>query len=105
MGAFDLNLCHDLDLEFSRSNIELGISRLKMVQLPGNKKTNIFIEFQASNVTLRLDFGHDLDPEFSRSNMEFAMLKPKYLIAMKSRSHGILHRLDSFHTINPGSSC
>ena len=31
-------LGHDLDLEFSRSNVEFAISQPKMVELPGNKK-------------------------------------------------------------------
>ena len=34
--GFDLD--HDRDLEFSRSNMELAISRPKMVRLPRNKK-------------------------------------------------------------------
>ena len=34
--GFDLG--HDLDLEFSRSNIEFAISQPKMVQLPRNEK-------------------------------------------------------------------
>ena len=34
--GFDLG--HDLDLEFSRSNIELAISQPKMVRLPRNEK-------------------------------------------------------------------
>ena len=32
------DLCHDLDLEFSRSNMELAISLPKMVRLPRNEK-------------------------------------------------------------------
>ena len=34
----DLDLGHDLDLEFSRSNMELAISLPKMVRLPRNEK-------------------------------------------------------------------
>ena len=41
--GFDLG--HDLDLEFSRSNIEFAISQPKMVWLP-RKKANISIELQ-----------------------------------------------------------
>ena len=56
---FDLG--HDLDLEFSRSNIEfpICISRPKVVQLP--RKKNISIELQASNVTNVFDLDHNLD--------------------------------------------
>ena len=46
-------LGHDLDLEFSRSNMEFAISQPKMVRLP------------------------DLDLEFSRSDIEFAISQPK----------------------------
>ena len=57
---FDLG--HDLDLEFSRSNMEFAISQPKVVQLPQNEKHfNISIALQASNVTNGFDFGHDLD--------------------------------------------
>ena len=38
---FDLG--HDLDLEFSRSNIELAISRPKMVLLPQNEKQTYWL--------------------------------------------------------------
>ena len=58
-SGFDFG--HDLDLEFSRSNIEFAISQPKMVRLPRNKKANISIEFQASNVTNGFDLDHNLD--------------------------------------------
>ena len=45
--------------------------------IAAKRKTNISIEFQASNVTLRSDVGHDLDLEFFRSNMELAIFQPK----------------------------
>ena len=32
------NLGHDLDLEFSRNNMEFAISQLKMIQLPQKEK-------------------------------------------------------------------
>ena len=41
------------------------------------RKTNILIEIQASNVTFEFDLGHDLDLDYSRSNMEFAIPQPK----------------------------
>ena len=52
---------HDLDLEFSRSNIEFAISQTKMVRLPQNEKANISIELQASNVTNGFELYHNLD--------------------------------------------
>ena len=55
------DLCHELDLEFSRSNIELAISHPKKVRLPRNEKANILIYFQASNVTNGFDLDHKLD--------------------------------------------
>ena len=36
--AIRFDLCHDLDLEFSRSNIEFPISQPKVVRLPRNEK-------------------------------------------------------------------
>ena len=46
---FDLG--HDLDLEFSRSNMELAISQPKMARLPWNEKQ-----------TYRLNFRHQMWP-------------------------------------------
>ena len=73
--GFDLG--HDLDLEFSRSNIEFAISQPKMVRLPRNEKQTYRLNSKAPNVTIRFDLGHDLDLEFSRSNMEFPISHPK----------------------------
>ena len=56
---FDLG--HDLDLQFSRSNIEFAISQPKIVRLPRNEKANISIELQASNVTNGFELDHNLD--------------------------------------------
>ena len=60
--GFDLG--HDLDLEFSRSNVEFAISQPKMVRLPRKKKQTYRLNSKASNVTIRFDLGHDLDLEF-----------------------------------------
>ena len=64
------DLCHDLDLEYSRSNIEFPISQPKMVRLPRNEKQTyrlnsraqmwsstiiLTFEFWRSNVTLTFD--------------------------------------------------
>ena len=73
--GFDLG--HDLDLEFSRSNIEFAMSQPKMVRLPRNQKQTYRLNSKASNVTIGFDLGHDLDLEFSRSNMEFPISQPK----------------------------
>ena len=54
--GFDLD--HDLDLEFSRSNIELAISQPKIVQLPRNKKQthrlNSRLQMWPSGLTLAM---------------------------------------------------
>ena len=47
-----VDFCHDLDLEFSRSNMEFAISQPKMVWLPQNKKQTQF------DWTLGLKFDH-----------------------------------------------
>ena len=53
---FDLG--HDLDLEFSRSNIELAISQPKMVRLPRNEKQthrlNSRLQMSPSGLTLAM---------------------------------------------------
>ena len=73
--GFDLG--HDLDLEFSRSNMEFAIYQPKMVRLPWNEKQTYRLNSKASNVTIRFDLGHDLDLELSRSHMEFPISQPK----------------------------
>ena len=55
------DLCHDLDLKFSRSNIEFAISQPKMGRLPRNEKQTYRLNSKASNVTIRLDLDHNLD--------------------------------------------
>ena len=72
-----IDLGYDLDLEFSRSNLEIAISQSKLVWVPRNQKQTYLLNFKASNVTIRLDLGHNLDLEFSRSNMEFPISQPK----------------------------
>ena len=87
---FDLG--HDLDLEFSRSNMEFSISQPKVVPLPQNKKQTyglnsrpqmwpmcltltitLTFEFWRSSVTFTFDRTHDLDHGFSWSNFEIAV--------------------------------
>ena len=57
--AIGFDLGHDLELEFSRENIEFAISQPKVVRLAQNKKQTS-IELQASNVTNGFDHDHDL---------------------------------------------
>ena len=57
--GFDLG--HDLDLEFSRSNIEFAISQPKMARLPRNEKQTYRLNSKASNVTIRFDLDHNID--------------------------------------------
>ena len=56
--GFDLG--HDLDLDFSRSNMEFAISQPKMVRLPRNEKQTYRLNSKASNVTIRFDLDHNL---------------------------------------------
>ena len=88
--GFDLG--HDLDLEFSRSNIEFAISA-KNGLITTKWKANISIELKASTVTIRIDLGHDLDLEFSRSNIEFAISRPKMVQLPRSKKQA--YRLNS----------
>ena len=62
----------DLDLEFSRSDMDFAISQQKMVRL--SRKTNLSIEFWASNVTIRFDLGYNLDLEFAVSQPKMVSL-------------------------------
>ena len=73
--GFDLG--NDLDLEFSRSNMELAISLPKMVQLSQNEKQTYQSVSRPQMWPSDFNLGHDLDLEFSKSNMEFAISQPK----------------------------
>ena len=73
-----VNFCCDLDLQFSRSNMEFAISQPKMSPIATKRKANISIELKASKMIIGFDLDHDLDLEFSRSNMEFAISQPKW---------------------------
>ena len=83
---------HDLDLEFSRSNMEFPISQPKVVRLPRNEKQTyrlnsrpqmlpmsltltitLTFEFWRSSMILTFDHTHDLDHGFSWSNFEIAV--------------------------------
>ena len=90
----------DLDLEFSRSNMEFPISWPKVVRLPRNEKQTYWLnprpqmwpmgltfaitltfEFWRSNVTLTFDRTHDLDHGFSWSNFEIAVSQNRRAVA------------------------
>ena len=55
--GFDLG--HDLDLGFSRSNLEFAIPQPKMVRLPQNEKQTY--RLNSKNVTNGFDLDHNLD--------------------------------------------
>ena len=59
--TIEFDLCHDIDLKFSRSNIEFAISHPKMVRLPRNEKQTYRLNSKASNVTIRFDLAHNFD--------------------------------------------
>ena len=56
---FDLG--HDLDLEFSRSNMDFLLYLNPKWSDCHESKANISIELQALNVTNGFDLGHNLD--------------------------------------------
>ena len=93
--AIRFDLGHDLDLEFSRSNLEFAISQPKMVRLPRNDRLNS----KASNVAIRFDLGRDLDLEFSRSNMGFPISQPKVVRLPKNEKQ--TYRLNSLSQMWP----
>ena len=57
------------------------------------RKANIWIELQASNVTIGFNLDHDLDLDFSRSNMEFAISQPKMVRLPRNKKQ--TYRLNS----------
>ena len=92
--GFDIG--HDLDLEFSRSNVEFAISLTKMVRLPRNEKQTYRL---SPGTQIRFDPGHHLELEFSKSNMELAISQQKNgLIAKKRKAK---YRLNSMPQMWP----
>ena len=57
-GIIEFDLGHDLDLKFSRSNMEFAISQTKMFRLPRNEKPTYQLKFRPemgpSGLTLAL---------------------------------------------------
>ena len=66
---FDLD--HDIDLEFSRSNMEFPISQPKVVQLPWNEKQTYWLNSRCQMWPMGLTF------EFSRSNVILTIWWPR----------------------------
>ena len=64
---FDLG--HDLDLDFSRSNVEFAISQPKMVRLPRNKKQTYRMNSRPQMWPMGLTLAVTFIFEFSRSNV------------------------------------
>ena len=89
--GFDLG--RDLDLEFSRSNMEFAISQPKMLRLPRSEKQIYRLNFRPQMWPSYFTFGHDLDLEFSRSTMEFAIFQPK--VVRLPRNEKQTYRLNS----------
>ena len=85
--GFDLG--HDLDLEFSRPNMEFAISQPKMVRLPRNEKQTYRLNSKASNVTIGFDLGHDLDLEFQGQIWIFLYISQKWSDCHETKSKHI----------------
>ena len=63
------DLVHDIDLEFSRSNLEFALSQPKMVQLPQNQKQIYRLNSRVQMWLLGLTLAMNLTVLFSRSNV------------------------------------
>ena len=85
--GFDLGC--NLDLEFSRSNMESALSWPKMVRLPQNKKQTYQLNSKPQMWPYGCDLVCDLDLEFSRSNMESAIFRPKMVDCHEIKSKHI----------------
>ena len=71
------DLCHDLDLEFSRSNMEFAISLPKMVWLPWNEKQTYWLNSRPQMWPMDLTLAMTLTFEFSRSNVILTIWWPR----------------------------
>ena len=80
--GFDLG--HDLDLEFSKSDMKSTIPQPKMVRLPRNEKQTYRSNTMPQMWPWNFDLGHDL--EFSRSNMDLLYLRQKWSDCHKIKS-------------------
>ena len=73
--------------------------------LPRNGKQTYRLNYKASNLTIRFDFGHDLDLEFSRSNMEFPISQPKVVetkskISIELQASNVTNGVDLDHNLD-----
>ena len=75
--TIEFDLGHDLDLEFSRTNMEFAISQPKMVWLPQNEKQIYRLNSRPQMWPSGLTLAMTLTLDFSRWNMEFAISQPK----------------------------
>ena len=72
---FDLG--HDLDLEFSRWNMEFAISQPNVVRLPWNEKQTYRLNSRPQVWPMGLTLAMTLTFEFSRSNVIFTIWWPR----------------------------
>ena len=72
--GFDLG--HDLDLEFSRSNMEFPISQPKVVRLPRNEKQTYRLNSRPQMWAMGLNLTITVTFEFWRSNLTFDLTWP-----------------------------
>ena len=73
---FDLG--HDLDLEFSRSNMELAISQPKMARLPSNEKQTYRLNFRPQMWPLGLTMDMTLTVNFQGQIWNLLCLSQKW---------------------------
>ena len=85
--GFDLG--HDLDLEFSRSNIEFAISQLKMVWLPRNEKQTYRLKSGAQMWPSGLTLAMTLTFNFQGQIWNFLYLSPKWSDCHETKSKHI----------------
>ena len=83
--GFDLD--HDLDLDFSRSNMEFTISRQKMVRLPRNKKESYRLNSKPQMWPLDLALAVTLTLNFQGQMWNLLHLSQNGPIATKQNKH------------------
>ena len=71
------NLGHDLDLEFSRSNVKFAISQPKVVRLPRNEKQTYLLNTRPQMWPIGLTLAMTLISGFSRSNKILTIWWPR----------------------------
>ena len=71
------DLCHELDLEFLRSNVKFAISQPKVAWLPQNKKQTYRLNTKPQMWPMGLTLAMALISEFSRSNVILTIWWPR----------------------------